>query len=166
MAPAHEGRGIGSRLLDWTERRDQDRGRDVHRQWVAATNASARSLLTRAGYHRVRSYSRMVLSLSGAPAVTEPPAGFSLRSLDPVHDAVAVHALDAASFASAPDYTPEPLAEFTGEHFGAHDFDAAISRVVVEGGRIVGFLIAGRRPEEEVGYVHILAVTPERQDRA
>jgi ribosomal protein S18 acetylase RimI-like enzyme len=36
--------------------------------------------------------------------------------------------------------------------------------VVTEGERIVGFLLAGRRRDERVGYVHILAVAPERQD--
>jgi GNAT superfamily N-acetyltransferase len=61
VAPDQEGRGIGSQLLEWAEWRDRDRGRDVHRQWVAA----------------------------------------------------AIHAVDAASFAPAPDYTPESLQEFT-----------------------------------------------------
>jgi ribosomal protein S18 acetylase RimI-like enzyme len=111
------------------------------------------------------------LDLSRNARVVEDPdgrivaAGFRLRSINPAEDAVAVHAVDAASFASAPDYTPESLREFTDEHFGAYDFDPAISRLAVEGDRTVGFLIAGHRPQEAVGYVHILAVVPERQDR-
>ena len=63
VAPDHEGRGIGSRLLEWTEQRDRERGRDMHRQWVAGANASARALLTGAGYRRARSYARMVRRL-------------------------------------------------------------------------------------------------------
>lgn len=165
VAPDQEGRGIGSRLLEWAEWRDRERGRDVHRQWVAGTNATARALLTRVGYRRVRSYSRMVRSVEGVAAAPDPPAGFRLRSIDPAQDAVALHAVDAASFAPAPDYTPESLAEFTQEHLGAYDFDAALSRVAIDGEEIVGFLIAGRRPDEEVAYVHILAVAPERQNR-
>jgi ribosomal protein S18 acetylase RimI-like enzyme len=82
-----------------------------------------------------------------------------------VRDAGAVHAIDAASFAPTPDYTPESLTEFIEEHFGAHDFDAGLSRVAIDGEDIVGFLIAGRRSEEGVAYVHILAVAPERQNR-
>lgn len=165
VAPDQEGRGIGSRLLEFVEWRDRERRRDVHRQWVAGTNATARALLTRAGYRRARSYSRMVRSLERVAAPVDPPAGFRLRSIGPARDVVAMHAVDAASFAPAPDYTPESLAEFTEEHLAAHDFDAALSRVVVEGEEIVGFLIAGHRPEEAVGYVHILAVAPERQNR-
>ncbi len=165
VAPDHEGRGIGSRLLEWSEWRDRDRGREVHRQWAAADNASARALLTGAGYRHVRSYSRLVLSLEGIPAAPDPPAGFRLRSVDPANDAVAMHAVDASSFAPTPDYTPESLEEFTNEELGAHDFDATLSRVAIEGDQIVGFLLAGHRPEELVGYVHILAVAPKRQNR-
>jgi mycothiol synthase len=165
VAPDREGRGIGSQLLDWVEERDRERGRDVHRQWVAGSNATARALLTRAGYRRVRSYSRMVRSLEGVAAAPDPPAGFRLRPIDPAHDAVAMHAVDAASFAPAEDYTPESLTEFTEEHFGSHDFDASLSRVAIDEEEVVGFLIAGHRPHEGVGYVHILAVAPERQNR-
>jgi mycothiol synthase len=165
VAPGHEGRGIGSRLLEWTESRDRERGRDVHRQWVAGSNASARSLLTRAGYDHARSYWRMVRAFEGVPAASDPPAGFGLRSVDEVRDVVAIHAVDAASFATTPDYVPESLTEFVEEHLDAHDFDAGLSRVVTEDERIVGFLLAGRRPEEGVGWVHILAVHPGYQDR-
>lgn len=124
-----------------------------------------RVLVTLAGYRRVRSYSRMVRSLEGVAAAADPPAGFGLGLMDPAHDVAALHAVDAASFAPAPDYTPESLTEFTEEHFGAHEFDAGLSRVVTDAEEIVGFLIAGRRPEEAVGWVHILAVAPDRQNR-
>ena len=76
VAPDHEGRGIGSRLLEWAEGRDRDRRRDVHRQWVAANNASARALLTAAGYHRARTYWQMARSLDEVPAARHPPVGF------------------------------------------------------------------------------------------
>lgn len=164
VAPGDEGRGIGSRLLEWTEWRDRERGRDVHRQWVAAANASARALLTRAGYQRARSYWRMVRSLAAGVRVPEAPAGFALRAIDPVDDVPAIHAVDAAAFASTPDYIPESLAEFVEEHLEAHGFDAGLSRVAVEGERIVGFLLSHRRPEEAVAFVEILAVAPEYQD--
>ena len=165
VAPDQEGQGIGTHLLEWAERRDSERGRDVYRQWVAGTNATARALLTRAGYRRARSYSQMRCSLVGVGAAPDPPPGIRLRSIEPAQDAAALHAVDAASFAPSPDYVPESLVEFTEGHFGAHDFDAGLSRVATDGAEIAGFLIAGRRPEEGVGWVHILAVAPERQNR-
>ncbi len=82
-----------------------------------------------------------------------------------IQDASALHVVDTESFAPAPDYEPESLAEFTEEHLKAHDFDAELSGVASQEGRIIGFLLAGPRPQERVGYVHILAVAPGHQDR-
>lgn len=163
--PGYEGRGIGARLLAWAEGRERERGRDAHRQWVWATNASARALLTGAGYRRVGGYSRMVRALQGDAPSIAPPAGYRLRAVAVARDASDMHALDAASFAGAPDYAPESLEEFTEEHLEAHDFDAGLSRVATAGEEIVGFLLARRRPEEGMGYVDILAVHPEHQAR-
>src|ERR1700733_5644680 len=39
VAPDHEGRGIGTRLLEWAERREREQGHPLHRQWVGAANA-------------------------------------------------------------------------------------------------------------------------------
>jgi mycothiol synthase len=165
VAPDHERRGIGSRLLEWAERRDRERGRGVHRQWVAANNASARALLTGAGYHRARSYWRMACSLDEVAPAPDPPPGFRMRAIDPARDAPGLHAVDDASFAAAPDYIPVSLQAFTRELLGSHDFDAGLSRVVTRAGRVVAFLLAERRQDEGIGYVEILAVDPEHQNR-
>ncbi len=163
--PAHEGRGVGTRLLAWAEARDRDRGRHVYRQWAAADNESARTLLTGAGYSVARSYWRMVCSLAGERPATSAPAGFHLRAVDVARDALALHAVDAASFGGRPDYVPETLREFREEHLGAHDFDAALSRVAERDGTIAGFLLARCFVDEAVGYVDIFAVDPRHQGR-
>jgi mycothiol synthase len=162
VAPEHEGQGIGARLLDWAEGHERAHEHPLHRQWVAATNASARALLTRAGYTKARSYWRLVRPLEevGAPA---PPPGLRLRPVDAERDAPRLHALDAASFAGAPDYLPESLELFREEHLQAYDFDARLSVVAEREQRIVGMLLARRRDEEGVGFVAILAVDPEHQ---
>jgi mycothiol synthase len=161
--PEHEGGGIGSRLLEWAEDRDRARGRERHRQWVAANNTSAGVLLTGAGYRRARSYWRMVRTLVGVGVAPTPPAGFRLRPVDVARDAAALHAVDAASFAAAPDYTSETLAEFIQEHLEPYDFDAGLSRAATREEQIVGFLIAMRQQDEGIGYVDLLAVDPEYQ---
>jgi mycothiol synthase len=165
VAPDHEGLGIGAGLLDWAERRELEQGRAPHRQWVAAGNASARALLTAAGYGKARSYWRLrrpLDVLAGAPAA---PAGVRLRPVDPVRDAAVLHALDAATFVGAPDYVPESLQEFREQHLEAHDTDPELSLAAEEDGRIVGFLIAARREPGRVGFVNLLAVGPDRQRR-
>ncbi len=165
VAPQHEGRGIGARLLEWAEGRERAHGHPRYRQWVAATNASARELLTRAGYAKARSYWRLSRPLEGIGAPAPPPAGLHLRSVEVERDAPSLHALDAASFAGAPDYSPESLEMFREEHLEAHDFDAGLSVVAEREGRIVACLLARRRDEEGIGFVAILAVDPEHQRR-
>ena len=165
VAPEYEGRGIGARLLDWAEGRERALGHPLLRQWVAATNASARALLTRAGYSKARSYWRLVRPLEGVGAPVPPPAGLHLRSVEVERDGSRLHALDDASFAGAPDYSPESLEQFREEHLQAHDFDAELSVVAEREGRIVAFLLGRRRDEEGVGFVAILAVDPEYQRR-
>lgn len=165
VAPDHEGYGIGTRLLDWAERRERERGHPLHRQWAGAANASARTLLTRAGYARARSYWRLARPFDGVEAVSPAPAGMLLRPLDVARDGERLHALSEASFASAPDYAPESLEVFRRQHLQGHDFDAGLSVVAEYNNEIVAFLLARRREEEGTGYVALLAVQPEHQRR-
>ncbi|MBV8998589.1 MAG: GNAT family N-acetyltransferase [Solirubrobacterales bacterium] len=161
--PESEGRGIGSRLLVWTEGRERAVGRGLHRQWVAAGNASARALLTSASYERARSYWQMTCWLKGAGPEPRVPSGFRLRTVNVARDAAAMQAIDAASFATTPDYMPESLAEFIERNLRVHGFDAGLSRVATERDQIVGFLLANRQEKEGVGYISILAVEPGHQ---
>lgn len=164
VAPRAEGRGVGTQLLLWAERRDRERELERHRQWVAHSNARARHLLRAAGYEYVRSYSRMVRDLSSSP-VHDPGSAFAVRALDIEHDAIALHALDDASFAANPDYEPESLAAFREEHLEAHDLAPELSLVAEQDGSVIGFLVARRWVDERVGYVDLLAVAPEHQRR-
>ena len=163
VAPAAEGRGVGTALLQWLEHRELELGRPVHRQLIAATNAGGARLLGRAGYEPVRSNHILHRELGSEPTAGEAPPGVSLRPLDVERDAPAVHALDAAAFAGQPGYQPESLAAFTEQHLRAHDVDPRLSLVAERDGRIAGFLLARRREPEHAGYVDVLAVEPAAQ---
>lgn len=166
VAPHAEGRGIGSRLLEWVEARADELGRPRHRQWVARTNESARKLLTTAGYDLVRSNFRMVRALDGDLPAADSPENVELRSLDTIADARRVHAVDGRSFAQDPGYVPETFATFQQEHLVAHDLDTELSVVAERAdGEVVGFLLARRWDGERAGYVDILAVEPFAQGR-
>jgi mycothiol synthase len=168
VAPAFEGRGIGTRLLRWAEGRERERPGDRNRQWITAGNERAGALLRAAGYELARSYWRMDRPLGDAGGEAapgdQPAAGVRVRALDLDGDAVALHALDALSFAGAPDYQPMSLPVFLDEHLGAHDFDPELSRVA-ELDTIVGFLLARRWTREAVGYIDVLGVHPDHRRR-
>ena len=164
VAPDQEGRGIGTRLLQWAEGRERELQHSQHRQWVIAGNERAHDLLRGAGYSVVRSYWRMARSLSDAPEAASPPE-VELRPLRPDEDAVALHALDDAAFSPNPDYQSQPPDAFRQEHLQAHDLDPSLSVVAETSGHIAGFLLTRRWSEESLGYVDILAVHPAHQGR-
>jgi mycothiol synthase len=158
VPPQHTGRGIGSTLLRWA----QERG--PRRQWLAERDTAGRELLERNGYRLARHYWRLERDLTEPVAGPPPPAGIHLRALEPRADAEAVHALDAAAFAGAPDNREMSLAAFVEEHLEAHDVAPALSLVAERDGRPVGFLLT-RRWQDGVGYVADLAVQPDEQGR-
>jgi mycothiol synthase len=165
VRPDAEGRGLGSQLLAWVQRAERERGRDLHRQRIPASNARARELLTAAGYERRRSYWRMVRVLDDPVSALPPPAGTRLRGLDVESDAATLHELDALTFKGNADYETETAAQFRSEHLGAHDFDPTLSQVAESGDVAVGFLLTRRWEAQAVGYVDVLGVHPAHRGR-
>ncbi|HEY1567060.1 MAG TPA: GNAT family N-acetyltransferase [Solirubrobacteraceae bacterium] len=165
VSPTHEGRGVGTLLLRWTQQRGRERGVALHRHTAASTNARARELFENAGYHQARSYWRMARPLDRGVTPVGPPTGVTLRPLDADADARAVHALDDETFAARPDYVPESYEGFVQDHLGSHDVAPELSLVAEESGEIVGFMLARRWEHEVSGYVDVLGVAPGHQRR-
>jgi mycothiol synthase len=163
VAPDYEGRGIGTRLLNWIERRDRECGRERHRQGIAAGNERARALLLAAGYRPERGYWRLALALDDLTATCPPPLGVHLRPLDVDADAVAVHVLKELSFAANSDYRREPFEAFCEDHLRVHDLAPMLSCVAQLGDTKVGFLLARCWQEEQVGFVDLLGVHPDHR---
>lgn len=164
VMPGLEGRGIGSLLLGWAEGRERELGREQHRQAIASGNDAARGLLADAGYAYERSYDRMSIALEDAPPATSVP-GVLVRLPRLPQDAHAIHAIDAESFADAGDYLPMTFEEFEEQCLSGAVLARELSGVAVEGGKVVGFLLAERWPEEHAGFVSALGVQPSHQRR-
>lgn len=163
--PDYEGRGIGTRLLDWAERRDRELGRERHRQGLPASDERGRALLVAAGYRTSRSYWRLTRQLHDLGNPEDLPAGVRLRPFDADSDAEAVHALNETSFADNADYRPETFISFRDEHLRAHDLDPTLSCVAEHDGDLIGFLLARRWLDESVGFVDLLGVHPDHRRR-
>lgn len=163
--PGGAAHGVTTELLVFTERRERELGRAVHRRWAAASDHRGRELLQAAGYAPARSFWRMSRRLAGSSGVALAPNGVTLRGLDLEGDGQALHELDELAFAANPDFESQTLAEFRAEHLDAHDRDPGLSLVAVSAGAPVGFLLAARWATESVGYVDILAVAPRHRRR-
>ncbi len=161
--PQAEGLGAGSLLLEWLMKRERELGHPRHRQYVGSSNRTAAALLESQGFTLARSNFRMVRALDGG-VVASKPKGVTLRPLDRA-DLEAMHAMDERAFADDPGYVPESLTAFREEHLESHDAAPELSRVALIGDQLVGFLIARRWEQESVGYVDVLAVDPDHQDR-
>jgi len=82
VRPEQRGRGAGSLLLDWGERRAVEVGLSGIRPGTAANDASGKELLERRGYRYIRSFYRMLLDLEQPPPAPAWPEGFSV-ALEP-----------------------------------------------------------------------------------
>lgn len=163
VRPEAEGRGAGTMLLDWLEQRERELERDMHRQYAAASNATAAAFLTGRGYSLARSNYRMVRPLTDAIVILE--VGEVILRPPVPEDVEAMHAVDERAFAGDPGYVPGSLTHFREEHIEAHDAAPELSRVAIVADRLVGFLLARRWTDESVGYVDILAVDPAHQGK-
>jgi mycothiol synthase len=157
VAPEHESKGAGSRLLEWAEARAVQARRPVHRQLIAASNASAHELLGAAGYERIRSVIQMAIALGRLSEVPPAPEGVTLAPLDVDADGRDLHTADLASFAGNADYEPSTFESFEAEHLRAPDLDPGLSRVARRGTMIAGFTVCRRQPDG-AGHIDLLAV--------
>ncbi len=163
--PEHEGRGVGTALLDWCEQRQRELGWSEHRTALAGGNERGAELVRSRGYRLSRSYWRMTLDLADAPPAAAPPDGLRLRAMAQDEDPATIHEISNAAFANVAGVDPEPLGAFSEEHLQAHDLDRGLSLVAEDEGSIVGFLLTRRWAEESAGYVDLLAVHPREHGR-
>lgn len=164
VEPAHEQRGIGSRLREWAERLAVARGRSHHRQVIAHGNERGRGLLASAGYKQVRSVIQMAIATESLAKAPPPPAGVSLAPLNLPSDARPLHLADTASFAGNADYEPSSFEAFEEQHLQPPGLDPDLSRVARRGQAIAGFMLCRRQPAGS-GYVDLLAVDPSERRR-
>jgi mycothiol synthase len=164
--PDAEGRGIGSALLAWLERRaaEPDAPGPL-RQHVAVTNARSRELLEGAGWRPAWSYWRLAIDLAAPPPEAPPPDGVVLRALALPDDAHAVHVLSEAAFSALGDHDAETFEEFSQGHLAAHDLEPLLSPIAEAEGGIVGFALVRRWAEQDRGFVNLLAVDPAHAGR-
>jgi mycothiol synthase len=161
VRPSHRQRGIGSRLLAWSEGRALETlaaGESLRLgQVVTADYAGARTLLERAGYESVRTYWRMELALEGAPPPPAWPEGVRVRTFDRERDARAVHELVQDAFADNERHEAESFEEWQAFMLDREAFEPGLWFVAQSDGEVAGVVLC---PDYEgEGWVRQLAVS-------
>jgi mycothiol synthase len=159
--PEQLGRGIGSRLLAWSEKRAAEQlgpGNSVLLgQPVASVNEASRKLLESAGYEPVRSYWRMVAPLEGPPPSPVWPEGVRVRTFDRERDDRAIHTLIQESFGDNERHVPESFEEWEAGMIDREAFEPGLWFVAESEGKVVGAVLCPAY--EEDGWIRQLAVS-------
>lgn len=166
--PAARARGIGAALVQIVERRARERLHEIPSDSRVALHLAhlvgdvgAPALLAQEGFHRVRSFFRMVADLDAAPAV-EPdwPAGVELRPLDPLRDGPALHATDVAAFSGQWGYRVQPYEEWHERLFVAPLVDIRLPVVAWADDAVAGFALSYPKRMGDWGWIGVLGVDP------
>jgi ribosomal protein S18 acetylase RimI-like enzyme len=93
--PDERGRGAGTLLLEWNERRTAEAGLVSVRPGTTARDTSGKALLESRGYRYIRSFYRMTIELDAPPPEPVWPAGFTC-ALEPEQEHVLYGTLEEA----------------------------------------------------------------------
>jgi mycothiol synthase len=165
--PDFRGRGIGRVLVGAVEARVRERleheppsGRAVLHLAHLVGDDTAAELLALEGFHRVRSFFRMVIDLPDEPPEPIWPAGLELRPLDVERDGRAIHATDVAAFSQEWGYHVRPYDEWYEKVFGTPRLDLSLPVVAWANDAVAGFSLCYPKRMGDWGWIGVLGVAP------
>ena len=171
VRPEYRGRGIGSALCQWIDRRARQSmslapkgARIVLVQWIPGTATAAQELLRAQGYQLVRHDLRMVIEMDEPPPEPALPEGIAIRTFDRSRDLRALIRADNDGFRDHWGHVERPFEDEYRDwvHWIENDphHDPTLWFLAVEGEEIVGDCMCEPRTAEdpEMGFVDSLAV--------
>jgi mycothiol synthase len=164
--PSHQGRGIGSALLDRIERRASElltgeRG-SRFRHSVNANDGAAAAMLRARGMQVVRHFWHMRIDVGEPLDRGQDPDGIQIGGIDPDADLPAIHRVLEEAFVDDWGDYPESFDRWVDEETRP-GFDPTLCLLAREDGRPVGTLTASRF--EDRGWVQYLAVLADSRGR-
>ena len=163
--PAHHGRGIGTWLLRWTERRATEGGAEKISQTVTDNNAAAAELFRANGYQPSWTAWILAIDFDEPPVRHEPPEGIALRAYDPEADAEAAYRLIDDAFNEWEGRTSLPFDEWTAFVIRHPSFSPELSRLAFDGDELVGAALCFDYAEDREGWVQQLATKATHRHR-
>jgi mycothiol synthase len=165
--PERRNRGLGTRLLEWSEERARERtppGEEIRLgQVVTSADEGSRHLLESRGYSPVRTYWRMSMPIEESPPPAAWPEGVFVRTFDQERDSRAVYALVQDAFADNERHTAESFEEWQAFMIDREAFEPGLWFIAESKGEIVGCVLCPNYDEE--GWIRQLAVAREWRRR-
>lgn len=169
--PDHEGRGIGTLMMDWADQRLQetvvrvpDDLQVVYHSGALSTYEPARTFLANRGMPHVRSFYRMVIEFDGELPAPVWPDGIRLSSLAELGDLTAVYRAFDDSFADHWGHVDQPeeqgIEEFQHWLDNSEETDPSLWWLAMDGDEIAAVCLCSRFEHEDpdMGWVNILGV--------
>jgi mycothiol synthase len=141
VRPDRRGRGIGTWLLEWTERRARGSGATKVGQTITDRNTAAARMFRDRGYLPRDTAWLLEIPLHPDQPVAPPPAGITIRGYRTGTDDRAVHRVIDDAFSEWPDRDPRPFEEWVPFSIGRQTFSPELSALALDGDRIVGAAI-------------------------
>lgn len=153
VRPSHQGRGLGSQVVETLEARAREEGAERIHSWTVAGDDAAGRLLEAHGYHEARRFWEMTVEL----AEEQPEPSVEVETLRE-GDAAAFHATLEEAFADHWEHRPETFDEWWGRQQHRSNFDTSLWFVIRDGDELVAVCRNEERPA--VGWVGALGVRP------
>jgi mycothiol synthase len=157
--PQHRGRGIGTGLLGFLERRMRAQVADHEGatlwNWIDLEDEAARRIVEAAGFSEVRRHYTMIGDLSALDPAMPAPEWISIRTCNE-DDAEVIHSLDQETFAEHWGFTPRSYEQWHKQSYERSDTDLSMWFLALVDGEPVGFLIG--RAMEGIGWIGDLGV--------
>jgi mycothiol synthase len=151
--PDFRGQGVGTFLLDWSERVATEAGAPALRVAVAGSDTAVKELLGRRGFGYIRSFYRMSIDFDERPPSPHWPTGFTAATLKPGEERL-VHETVTEAFLDHWDYQTRTFEEWS-EHA---QIDPTLCFLVRnEEGSVVAVEFCGEK-RFGVGWVDVLGV--------
>ncbi len=155
--PQYAARGLGTAIMDTTERRARERGIARLENAVLGNDARVADLLRSRGYRDIRHFYRMRIELEESPPEPRWPERFEVSAFDPA-EAREFHDALEDGFAEEWGHSEEPFEAFAKRRLEEERFDPTVWTTVRADGEIAGVLIADWKRHGEAGWIGSVAV--------